>query len=538
TTTSETTTSQTTTSETTTSETTTSETTTSETTTSKTTTSETTTSETTTSETTTSETTTSKTTTSGTTTSETTTSGTTTTIIITVQDVVIAKKDITGKTEVKGAKLQVIDQKSGDEVDSWTSDDSDHTIAGEKFTIGETYVLKETGAPNGYAYAADITFTINEDGTIQVDASNLDDNGTIVMKDDVTRVSITKVELVVSGDGTETKELPGAKLELYYVTQNEAGETTEELVDSWTSTNEAHVINGELIAGGTYKLVETQAPNGYQIAEAVTFTVNMDGTVKNVIMTDAAEGQIVISKQSINGTEELAGATLKITNSKGKTIKTWVSKETAEIVQLDAGEYTLTEETAPNGYIVAESIQFTVDKDGKVTVNGEDAGGKIVMKDDTTKVSISKQDITGDKEIPGAKLQVLDKNGKVVEEWTSTTEKHFIEGELTAGETYTLHEENAPDGYAYAEDVTFTVDKTGKVTEVVMKDDVTKVTISKQDITGDKEVPGAKLQILDKNGEVVEEWTSTTEKHFIEGELTAGETYTLHEENAPDGYAY
>ena len=173
------------------------------------------------------------------------------------------------------------------------------------------------------------------------------------------------------------------------------------------------MINGKLTAGGTYKLVEITAPDGYQVAEAVTFTVNKDGTLTEVTMHDAVEGEIAISKQSVNSTEELEGAKLKITDATGKTVAEWVSEKTPKLVQLDAGTSTLTEETAPDGYVLAESMTFTVDKNGKVTVkneNGEDvdAGGIIVMKDNTTKVSISKQDITGDKEIPGAKLQVKD----------------------------------------------------------------------------------------------------------------------------------
>ena len=177
------------------------------------------------------------------------------------------------------------------------------------------------------------------------------------------------------------------------------------------------MINGKLIAGGKYKLVEITAPDGYQVAEAVTFTVNKDGTLTEVTMHDAVEGEIAISKQSVNSTEELEGAKLKITDAAGKTVAEWVSEKTPKLVQLDAGTYTLTEETAPDGYVLAESMTFTVDKNGKVTVkneNGEDvdAGGIIVMKDNTTKVSISKQDITGDKEIPGAKLQVKDETGK------------------------------------------------------------------------------------------------------------------------------
>ena len=70
-------------------------------------------------------------------------------------------------------------------------------------------------------------------------------------------------------------------------------------------------------------------------------------------------------------------------------------------------------------------------------------------------------------------MQVIDETGKVVEEWTSTNEQHFIEGKLTAGKTYTLREITAPDGYEIAEDVTFTVNADGSVTEVVMKDERT-----------------------------------------------------------------
>ena len=85
-----------------------------------------------------------------------------------------------------------------------------------------------------------------------------------------------------------------------------------------------------------------------------------------------------------------------------------------------------------------------------------------------TKVQISKTDISG-KELPGAKLTILDKDGKVMESWTSGKEPHYIEM-LPIGE-YTLHEESAPEGYLVAEDVKFTVKDTGEIQKVVMKDE-------------------------------------------------------------------
>ena len=157
------------------------------------------------------------------------------------------------------------------------------------------------------------------------------------------------------------------------------------------------------------------------------------------------------------------------------------------------------------------------------------------MYDDTTKVEISKLDITNDEELAGAYLQVIDKDGNIVDEWVSTNEPHYIEALLISGETYTLHETIPAEGYVVADDVTFTVNDKGEVTEVKMYDDTTKVHITKLDITTKKELPGAKLRIID--GEtVVEEWTSTDKAHIIEGKLIAGKEYTLREITAPKSY--
>lgn len=135
----------------------------------------------------------------------------------------------------------------------------------------------------------------------------------------------------------------------------------------------------------------------------------------------------------------------------------------------------------------------------------------------------------------GARLQIQDEEGTVVEEWTSTKESHIIYA-LKPGK-YILHEEQAPteNGYVKAEDVEFTVEETGEIQKVSMKDDHTKIDITKTDITGEQEIEGAKLQVLDEEGNIIEEWTSTKEPYRIEY-LQPGKTYILHEEAAPEGF--
>ncbi len=371
------------------------------------------------------------------------------------------------------------------------------------------------------------------------------------MKDKAAGISISKRD----AGGVE---LENAELELYRTTDADGKALEEEvLVKKWTSGKTPTAISEGIITGASYRLHEDAAPAGYKKATDITFKVDkysnikditggeIDETTGAVVMTDMAadKGQAVISKTSDDSSELIGGAELEVykaadIGTDGKPVEgavavaKWTSEKdkTKLIGDLELGDYVLIEINAPDGYIKAANVKFTVTSEPV----------EVIMADQPTVVEISKTDITGGEEIADAELQVLDKDGNVIDSWKSTAgQTHTIKGKLKAGETYTLHEEGAPAGYTYAEDAKFTVNADGTTTLVEMKDDVTKVTISKQDITGDKEIAGAKLQVIDKNGEVVESWTSEEGKsHEINGKLIAGETYTLHEEGAPDGYAY
>ena len=160
----------------------------------------------------------------------------------------------------------------------------------------------------------------------------------------------------------------------------------------------------------------------------------------------------------------------------------------------------------------------------------------MLMEDKPTKVVITKTDLTGEKEIPGCKLQLVDEKNRIIDQWISTGRPHEIIGRLEAGKTYRLIEVNPAPGYAYARDVVFTVNRDGTVNQVQMKDDVTKVEILKVSAETGKPLAGAEFEILDKNGAVMEHWTSTGKAHRVEGKLLAGERYRLHEVSAPSGY--
>ena len=371
--------------------------------------------------------------------------------------------------------------------------------------IDGKYYVTEISAPNGYVNAGEKKeFTFTYEGS---DKDLLSFSFSFV--NEPTTVEVSKTDI------TDGKELPGAHLRVIDENAN--------LIDEWVSEEKPHIIQ-KLVVGREYELIETKPADGYATAESVSFKIENTGEVQKVKMEDDVT-KVRLSKSDIATGKEVPGAKLTILDEGGKVVETWTSSEEAHYIEkLPIGKYTLREETAPAGYLVAEDVLFTVKDTG--------VEQKVEMKDDFTKVEISKQDITTGKELPGAKLTILDKDGKEVESWVSEEKPHYIE-KLPVGD-YTLREVTAPDGYLKAEDVKFTVKDTGEIQKVVMKDDYTKVEISKQDITNSKELPGAKLTVFDKDGKEVESWVSEEKPHYIE-KLPAGE-YTLREVTAPDGY--
>ena len=231
---------------------------------------------------------------------------------------------------------------------------------------------------------------------------------------------------------------------------------------------------------GQYIVREIESPSGYILSDKeYAVSISEDGEVIE-ITTENKPITVEISKRDVYG-NELVGAEMVLENADGEKVDKWTSDGTNHIVsKLGAGEYVLKEIAAPDGYIIATDIKFNVDVYGNVTVENVDSTAVsdngyplIVMVDDTTKVRISKRDITTGEELPGATLQIIDEDGNVVEEWVSTDEAHFIEGKLIAGKEYTLRETIAPDGYEIASEIKFTVNTDGSVTEVVMYDEHT-----------------------------------------------------------------
>lgn len=302
----------------------------------------------------------------------------------------------------------------------------------------------------------------------------------------------------------------------------------------------------DLPVDSRYYIKELAAPDGYvtdQEPQEFTFEYQGSGTsvAEYAFTFEDEQTTVELSKADLTDKKELPGASLKVTDEDGNTVDEWVSKEEAHIIKglIVGKKYKMTETKPADGYVTAESIEFTVENTKEVQ--------KHQMLDDVTKVEISKKDIADSSEVPGAKLIILDKDGKKVESWTSTDKPHMVE-KLPVGE-YTLREEQAPDGYLIAEDVKFTVKDTGKVQKVKMKDahPYGKLVIKKTDSTSKAALSGAEFELREKeNGKVVEKLvtdktgTATSGKipiaTYKNGKVEKTVEYILVETKAPNGY--
>lgn len=444
---------------------------------------------------------------------------------------------------VKGARLAIYNAKAengkmqpwGEPLETWISGPEPHLVSG-KLSGGRTYFLVEEEAPEGYSAADPVMFTVSADGRSIAEISGASSLIQILYDAEKDRIgSILVRERRVQGgwitlkrDGKEiltapmTGELTAFK---EAVEQENAGAvlTWEETVgfsDGSSMILEKETIclsdkNRERIlksrkrvpvgtryafcghghtvletwktegGGLTHEIVNEENSHGepllakgeaYTLEEIVVFsdgTEFLSGRVSvsigengKMILADLKnkETDVRIRKTDLITGEEISGAVLSIKSLDGKLVKEWISGEEIQITGiLKPGEtYLLAEVLPASGYAWAEEIPFAVGGGGGIH--------RVRMEDRPTQAEIRKTDMVTGEELPGAVLVLKDKNGHVVDRWTSGNTPHRIMGRLNAGEAYTLSEVTAPSGYQIAEEVTFTVSKDGTIDRVVMED--------------------------------------------------------------------
>ena len=481
--------------------------------------------------------------------------------------------------------------------------------------VGE-YLLTETKVPSGHAVLQK-TFqvTVNKDQTTeQIVVNKLRPTGTLEINKTLEASNVeankadydlTKVQFKITAnqdiyDSVSLEKLYSKGDAITVGSGKGSNDDVVKLVNGTELENGIYTCdtNGKLsLSGlpmGTYSVEEIACPDGFvldkeiktvQFAQQdfVTLTYTSSLNINNELT------KTVFSKVTADG-DNLYGVPMEIVDVKtGKPVHTWITDDSSlEIDGLPTGDYIWREVNAPEGYVLAKPIEFTV-KDGDIQ--------DIEMKNFS--VEFAKNGNDGNKLLKGGEFQVTSKTKQIVDKWTSG--EHIFDitedmkTKLTSGEVvsdmfinieddsstyyrisknadrddyrllmqangetkyynidingdetthmirgtvedqeYVITELKSPDGYATAEPVSFKTNKEQNLT-VEMTDEITKLEFYKKDITSQEELEGATLQIKDKNGNIVDEWVSGKTPHKITG-LTVGQTYTMIEVIAPVNY--
>lgn len=378
-------------------------------------------------------------------------------------DLVIKKADETTGEALKGAEFTVYKMQGGQWVTYTKAEWKDEYKTYRALNLhaedseGGKFKVVETKNPTGYTGTWEHEFTAEKEGvvTLTLDATNARKTG---------QITITKT-------GENNKKLSGAVFEIKAAKDiKTAGGTTlvaaNTVVDTVTTDGNGSAASKQLELG-QYIVKEKTAPDGY-VLDTTEHAVTLDNSHTSVnVAVQNQKNAIVLQKVSKNDGTVMEGVTFHIWNDDKSYDKTQKTDSNGRITidGVKDGTWHYQETATKDGYVLDNAVKdFTV-SDGKV--NGQ-SNLTITVENDYTKLDLAKVDSGTGENISGAKLSLLDSNGRLVESWTSGSTPHRIE-KLKPGQ-YTLREDQAPDYYKLADPITFTLESKADTQTITMKD--------------------------------------------------------------------
>lgn len=378
-------------------------------------------------------------------------------------DLVIKKADETTGEALKGAEFTVYKMQGGQWVTYTKAEWKDEYKAYRALNLhaedseGGKFKVVETKNPTGYTGTWEHEFVAKDEGvvTLTLDATNARKTG---------QITITKT-------GENNKKLSGAVFEIKAAKDiKTAGGTTlvaaNTVVDTVTTDGNGSAASKQLELG-QYIVKEKTAPDGY-VLDTTEHAVTLDDSHTSVnVAIQNQKNAIVLQKVSKNDGTVMEGVTFHIWNDDKSYDKTQKTDSNGRITidGVKDGTWHYQETATKDGYVLDNAVKdFTV-SDGKV--NGQ-SNLTITVENDYTKLDLAKVDSGTGENISGAKLSLLDSNGRLVESWTSGSTPHRIE-KLKPGQ-YTLREDQAPDYYKLADPITFTLESKADTQTITMKD--------------------------------------------------------------------